>query len=146
MNAEETLKIISTKTWCNINDLMKVVEGIFVLNKDVKVISEKNGTPIITANEFGKGRAVYLSGFEFSYETTRLLYRAINHVLQNDQGMNEYICTNLYTEAAYYADGKQLVVINNTEDVQSTKVNGPNGFTIDVDLKPFETVILKDIM
>lgn len=130
----------------NINDLMKVVEGIFVLNKDVKVISEKNGTPIITANEFGKGRAVYLSGFEFSYETTRLLYRAINHVLQNDQGMNEYICTNLYTEAAYYADGKQLVVINNTEDVQSTKVNGPNGFTIDVDLKPFETVILKDIM
>ena len=24
MNAEETLKLISTKTWCNINDLMKL--------------------------------------------------------------------------------------------------------------------------
>lgn len=130
----------------NSNEFMKAVEGIFVLDKDVLVLSEQNGTPIITANEFGKGRAVYLSNFEFSYEATRLLYRVINYVAQNENAMNEYICTNLYTEAAYYADGKQLVVINNTEDVQKTVVNGPNGFSTSVELKPFETIILKDNM
>lgn len=127
----------------NSQDFMKAVEGIYVLHSGVEVLSEKDGTPIITANQFGQGRAVYLSGFAFSYEATRLLYRAINYCLQNEDAMKEYICTNIFTESAYYVDGNQLVVINNTEEGQTTTVNGPNGSTL-VELKPFETVILKD--
>ena len=130
----------------NVEELMKLLEGIFVLNKDVKVLAAKEGTPLITANEFGNGRAVYLSSFKFSYETTRLLYRAICYTLQNENAMTEYISSNLYTECAYYAAGKQLVIINNTEEVRETVINGPNGERVEATLKPFETKILIDAM
>ncbi len=128
----------------NFGDKMKKVEGIYVLNKDVKVLAASDNTPIITVNEFGKGRSVYLSSFRFSYEATRLLFRTINYVMNNEKAMDTYISQNIYTECAYYSEQNKLVVINNTQDNQVTVINTPDGDPIHVELKPFETIILNN--
>lgn len=49
MNAEETLKLISTKTWCNINDLMKLTglsrsSALKIRNKIKNSLNNKNST------------------------------------------------------------------------------------------------------
>ena len=54
--------------------------------------------------------------------------------------MEKYICKNMYTECAYYADIDKLVTINNTGDEQTTEIATEKG-TVTVTLKPFETVI-----
>lgn len=124
----------------NIGDSMKVMEGVYVLNKDVKVLAEKEGTPVITMNTFGKGCAMYLSSFRFSLESTRFLMRAICQVSQNTKAMDLYICDNLNTECAYYPAIDKLVVINNTGDEQKAVIETEKG-KVEVTLKPFATHI-----
>ena len=125
---------------------MKKLEGIYVLNKDVKVLAALDGTPVITTNEFGKGRTVYLSNFQFSFESTRLLFRAICYGMNDEKAIDTYISNNIYTECAYYSGQDKLVVINNTEDNQETDINtlGYERRT-HVVLKPFETVIISGV-
>ena len=127
-------------------DKMKKLEGIYVLNKDVKVLAALDGTPVITTNEFGKGRTVYLSNFQFSFESTRLLFRAICYGMNDEKAIDTYISNNIYTECAYYSGQDKLVVINNTEDNQETDINtlGYERRT-HVVLKPFETVIISGV-
>ena len=124
----------------NIGDTMKVVEGVYVLNKDVKVLAENDGTPVITMNHFGKGCAMYLSSFRFSLESTRFLMRAICQVSQNTEAMEQYICDNLNTECAYYPAIDKLVVINNTGEVQKAVIKTEKG-NVEVTLEPFVTHI-----
>ena len=124
----------------NMGDAMKVVEGVYVLNKDVKVLAEKEGTPVITLNHFGKGCAMYLSSFRFSLEATRFLMRAICQVSSNQEAMKQYICDNLNTECAYYPAIDKLVVINNTGEEQKAVIETEKG-TVEVDLAPFATHI-----
>lgn len=122
-------------------DTMKAVDGVYVKQNGVSVLAEKDGIPTITLNRFGKGRAMYLSSFRTGAEATRLLLRAILQVMGAEEKMEQYICTNLNTECAYYAEIDKLVVINNTEIEQTTDIMTANG-KVTVVLKPFETIIL----
>jgi beta-D-galactosyl-(1->4)-L-rhamnose phosphorylase len=121
---------------------MKKVEGIFVLDKDVKVVAAHNGNPIITTNEFGKGRAIYMSSFRFSIESSRMLFRSICYAMNNEKAMDVCVSKNIYTECAYYPVQNKLVAINNSEENQETVINTLDGKQINIALKPFETVIL----
>ena len=128
-----------TKT---IGNEMVVVDGIYAVDKNVEVIAEKNGLPVIVANNFGKGKAIYMSSFRFSFEATRFLFRSICYAMNEEAAMETYICSNIMTECAYYPEINKLVVINNSGEVQETKVTHFNGDTVTIRLQPFETIIL----
>ena len=57
-------------------DFGKDIDNIYVLNKDTKLLVEKDGSLQIALNSFGRGKAIYLSGFKFSPENSRLIHRS----------------------------------------------------------------------
>ena len=95
---------------------------------------------MFTEHKFGRGRGFWLSSFETTPENNRMLLNLLMDC-QKD-GSDKYITDNLHTECAFYPAGNVLVVINNTEEEQSTEIKtdfGTQSFT----LKPCETRIVK---
>lgn len=121
---------------------LPVCDGVFVLGGDVEVFSEVNGTPVITGHRFGRGRGVYLSGYRFSIENTRLLMRAVLYAAQKEKAMETYVCSNPMTECAYYPGNRKLVIINNTGDAQKTTVQTAEGETVTAALAPYDIEIV----
>jgi beta-D-galactosyl-(1->4)-L-rhamnose phosphorylase len=107
---------------------------------DASVFAEEDGHPVFTEHRFGKGRAFWLSSFETTPENNRMLLNILADC-QKD-GSDRYITDNLNTECAFYPAGNVLVVINNTEEEQTTAVKTDFG-TRSFELKPCETRIVK---
>jgi len=97
-------------------------DGIYVLGPDTTVLADANGAPRLAANSFGKGRGVYLSGFKFTPENTRLLHRALAWSASKESTWGTWQSANVKTEATYFARAGKLVVINNAGTDESTVV------------------------
>lgn len=116
-------------------------DGVFVLDGSVDVLAKAaNGAPALTAHDFKNGRGVYMSGYRFNLENTRLLMRAILYAAQAEADMDKYVCDNPLTECAYYPGSDKLVIINNTGDVQKTKVNTADG-VVEAEIEPYDIFI-----
>jgi len=103
-------------------DLGKDVDGIYVFDGDTTVLAERDGAPRLATHAFGRGRAVYLSGFKFNFENTRLLHRALYWAASQEAAWGAWQSTNVKTEASYFPAAKKLVVINNAGEPQETAV------------------------
>lgn len=103
-------------------DLGKDVDGIYLFDGDTTVLAERDGTPRLATHAFGRGRAVYLSGFKFNFENTRLLHRALYWAASEDAAWGAWQSANVKTEASYFPAVKKLVAINNAGEPQSTTV------------------------
>ena len=123
-------------------DLGREVDGIYALGPTLQVLVEKNGSPRIATNTFGKGRSVYLSGFKFAPQNTRLIHRAIHWAAAREGEFQKWNCTNIRTECAYFPKRRKLVVINNSDAAQKTKVWDTEGKERPVSLKAHGIVIL----
>lgn len=76
---------------------------------------------------------IYLGGFAFCLENTRMLLNLMLYAA-GEALIGNYITDNMYTECAYYPKIGKLVVINNSDTVQTTAVSTERGiktFTID---------------
>lgn len=94
----------------------------------------------IAANEYGRGRAVYLAGLPHSSENARVLYRAILWAARKDQDTAapaQWWTTNPRTDVAAWDD--TFVVVNSTLETVTTTVTGPNGISETVNLGPAES-------
>ena len=98
-----------------------VMEHIYLTDEKTEVLAEAaSGYPGITRHQFGKGSGIYMTGFAFSEESTRLLLQLILEAGREEQA--ECITDNLHVECAYYPDAQKLVVINNSGEKQTTKI------------------------
>ncbi len=104
-----------------------------------KVLSSQDGFPTFTIHDFGKGKGVYLSSFETTLENNRLLLNLLLKLTGNDN--SNYITDNYATECAFFPEGKKLIVVNNSDQVQSTSVKTPTGAVSFRDIPPYGTVI-----
>ncbi|MBP3610557.1 MAG: 1,3-beta-galactosyl-N-acetylhexosamine phosphorylase [Lachnospiraceae bacterium] len=103
-----------------------------------KVLLEADGQPVVTINEFGKGKGIYLASFDLDLVNTRMLYQLIRYA--GGEGITGlYMTDNFNTECAYYPVSKKLVVINNSGEEQTTTVSTENGDVV-VTLPPYATV------
>jgi beta-D-galactosyl-(1->4)-L-rhamnose phosphorylase len=118
------------------------IDKVFVVDKDTKVLADKDGSPKIALHNFKKGRSVYLSGYKFTQANTRLLHRALFWAAGQEGDFGPWTCSNIYTDCAYYPKGKKLVVINSSDKQQKTKVFDSKGNTIDVSLEPYGIEII----
>ena len=81
----------------------------------------------MAVNAFGNGRSVYISGLPYSFENSRVLYRAILWAAHSEDILNKWFSTNYNVEVhAFVANGKYCVV-NNTYVPQDTVVYTDNG-------------------
>lgn len=117
-------------------DFDKDIDAIFITGGSPRILQERGGSPRIVVNDFGRGRSVYLSGFKFIPENTRLLHRAIYWSAGCEREFNTWTCSNYYTECAYYPACKKLVIINNSGNTEKTSVTGQGGKRYGFKLKP----------
>ncbi|MDQ8205067.1 1,3-beta-galactosyl-N-acetylhexosamine phosphorylase [Pelagicoccus sp. SDUM812003] len=123
-------------------ELGKTIDRVYITNPDTMVLAANAATPTLAVKEFQKGRSVYLAGYKYSPANVRLLLRAILWASKNEAQLQSWICSNANTECAYYPASKTLVVVNNTEEKQSTSVSTDQGQK-SFELEPFATLIEK---
>ena len=108
-------------------DLGKGTDGIFTLGVDTQVLAEREGSPLLATHAFGRGRSVYLGGFKFTHENTRLLHRALFWAASREDNWGAWQSSNVRTEATCFAKAGKLVVINNAGEPQETVVTLADG-------------------
>jgi len=110
-------------------DFDKDVEGIYVLGADTNVLAERCGSPRLATHAFGRGRAVYLSGFKFTCTNTRLLHRTLFWAAAKEDRWSVWNTTNVKTETTYFPKAGKLIVINNAGTNEATVVTLADGRT-----------------
>ncbi len=123
-------------------DFGKDVDNIYALNKNSKVLVQTEGSLKIALHSFGKGHSMYLSGFKFTPENTRLLYRGLFWAAGKQHEYGPWTCSNILTDCAYYPKTKKLVVISSSDNSEKTKVFDAQGKSFEVSLEPHGIQIL----
>lgn len=105
----------------------------FLTDGEARVLMAHDGVPDLTIHDFGRGHGIYMSGFSYTLENTRMLLNLLLFAGGEDQN-GVYLTDNPYTECAFYPEIGKLVVINNSDCTQTTTVKtskGDHTFTID---------------
>lgn len=90
------------------------------------VLADDEGLVRLAANEYGDGRAVYLSGLPYTHENSRLLHRAIFWAAGNEQELEELgLADDARVEVTRF--GAKTVVTNLSTEPVNAEVRGPWG-------------------
>ena len=96
-------------------------KSIYALD-GTEILVQKDKEVQMAVNAFGSGRSVYISGLPYSFENSRVLYRAILWSAHSEEALHKWFSTNYNVEVhAFVANGKYCVV-NNTYAPQDTTV------------------------
>ncbi len=96
-------------------------KSIYALD-GTEILVQKDKEVQMAVNAFGNGRSVYISGLPYSFENSRVLYRAILWSAHSEEALHKWFSTNYNVEVhAFVANGKYCVV-NNTYVPQDTTV------------------------
>ncbi len=76
----------------------------------------------LAANECEKGRGVYISGLPYSFQNSRLLYRAILWAAHDEDKLRTWFSENYNVEVHAYVKNGKYCVVNNTYVPQDTVV------------------------
>ena len=97
------------------------MKNIYAL-PDAKILRSIGQDVQMAVHEFGKGRSVYLSGIPYSFENSRMLYRAIFWAAGREQEMKKWYSDNFNVEVNYYPATGKYCVVNNTYEPQETVI------------------------
>ena len=98
----------------------------------------------LAANDYGKGRGVYMAGLPYSAQNARLLYRAMFWAAHKEEEMRRAFSSNPDTECSYYPTIGCYVLINNGVREQETVFTDRDGGQKKICLQPGQTVWLRD--
>ena len=116
-------------------------EHLYLTDGKAQVLLAEDDKPLVTVNQFGKGKGIYLASFQVDLENTRMLYQLIRYA--GGEGVSGlYMTDNLYTECAYYPESKKLVVINNSDKEQTTTIPTEQGNKT-VTIAPYDTTFME---
>jgi len=119
--------------------LGKEIDAVRPISPEVIILRCGLSTVQIAVNQFGRGRAVYMSGHRFSPELVRLLHRTLFWAAGKEADFSAWTTTNVHTECAWYPGSACLVVVNNSAEPQKTSVRTAGGEKLDFQLEPGET-------
>ena len=97
-------------------------KSIYAKCEDTEILYQKDKEVQMAVHEFGKGRAVYISGLPYSFENSRVLYRSILWSTHGEQELNKWFSTNFNVEVHAFVKNGKYCVVNNTYEPQSTTV------------------------
>ena len=99
-----------------------------------EVLVQRDKEVQLAVNEFGKGRAVYISGLPYSFENSRLLHRAVLWSAHSEDQLNLWLSSNCNVDVHAYVKNGKFCVVNNTYEPQSTTVYRGDGSSFPLDL------------
>ena len=123
-------------------DFGEGTRGIYALER-AQVLVQREREVQLAVNEYGEGRSVYLSGLPYSFENSRLLYRAILWSAHGEEELCKWFSSNANVEVHAFVQNGKFCVVNNTYEPQSTTVwkDGGESFPLELaanEIKWFE--------
>lgn len=100
-----------------------------------EILVQKDHEVQMTVRTFGKGRSVYISGLPYSFENSRLLYRAVIWASGDEKNLKKWFSTNYNVEVHAYVKNGKYCVVNNTYEPQDTTVYRGDGTSFDVHME-----------
>ena len=100
------------------------------------ILVQKDKEVQMAVNEYGKGRAVYISGLPYSFENNRVLHRAIMWSTHSEDELKKWFSTNYNVDVHAYPKNNKYCVVNNTDDPQSTTIYRGDGSSFDLEMEP----------
>ncbi len=91
------------------------------------ILVQKDKEVQMAANAFGNGRSVYISGLPYSFENSRVLYRAILWAAHGEEILYKWFSTNYNVEVHAFVENHKYCVVNNTYVPQDTTVYTDSG-------------------
>lgn len=120
---------------------VKKRDHIYLTDGKAQVLMEKDGLPVLTVYQAGKGKGIYMGGYEITPENTKLLQNLILYGA-GEPIRQDRISDNLFVEFALFPNIGIGVAINNSESRQKAVVRlGGNEYR--VDLKPLGSEFLE---
>ena len=77
---------------------------------------------LLSVNEYGRGRGVYIAGLPYSAQNARLLQRAIYYAAHQESELMTYYVDSCEVECTYFPEVKKLAVYNNSFEVQEAQI------------------------
>ena len=113
---------------------------LYLTDGKASVLHEANGVPQMVIHPFGKGQGVYMSHFEVTADSTRMLLELLLHVA-GVAHKDVYLSDCAQVETAYFPADGVLVVFNNAEEPVDCTVHTPGG-DVKYSLAAMETKII----
>lgn len=104
------------------------------------ILVQKEKEVQMAVNEFGKGRAVYISGLPYSFENSRVLYRAVLWSTHSEDELNRWFSTNYNVDVHAYLKNNKYCVVNNTDEPQQTTIYRGDGSSFELALEPNQII------
>ena len=79
-----------------------------------EILVEHDREVQMAVNEFGSGRAVYISGLPYSFSNSRVLHRAILWSSHGEAELKTWFSSNFNVEVHAYPKNGKYCVVNNT--------------------------------
>ena len=112
-------------------------KNIYAL-EGTEVLVQRDKEVQMAAHDFGKGRAVYISGVPYSFANSRTLYRAILWSAHSEEELHTWFSSNYNVEVHAYVKNGKYCVVNNTYEPQDTTVYTTDGNHFDLHLEANE--------
>ncbi|WP_106766923.1 1,3-beta-galactosyl-N-acetylhexosamine phosphorylase [Paenibacillus faecalis] len=116
-------------------DCGEKIEFIRSVSEQTQIVQMQRGDIAVAANEFGKGRSVYIAGLPYSPENARLLLRSIYWTAGAENDLKTWYCDNPQTECAAYLETGWVIVINNSLEPQTTMLYKDVNTSVEVSLE-----------
>ena len=120
-------------------DVIASNPGWFDPNLDIMI----GGDVYLSANSYGKGRAVYICSLKDSYDAFRLIYKALLWAGSKEENYYKGLSTDVRTDCYYYPTKNRYAVLNNVDEEVSTTFYDINGNKKNITLKPHEILWIK---
>ncbi|MGM9589798.1 MAG: 1,3-beta-galactosyl-N-acetylhexosamine phosphorylase [Faecousia sp.] len=101
-------------------------KSIYAL-EGTEILVQRDKEVQMAANAFGSGRSVYISGLPYSFENSRILYRAILWASNGEDLLHKWFSTNYNVEVHAFVKNGKYCVVNNTYVPQDTTVYTDSG-------------------
>lgn len=111
---------------------------IYPVSADTKVLDVVNGSCNLTANTYGDGRSVYITGMPYNDVNTRIILRAVYWAAGKEQVMDQWFSSNIHTECSGFPEAGKFCLVNNSEEEERTLVHLGNGEERAYTLQPME--------
>ena len=115
-------------------DLGNKIQYVYAF-ENTQVICQEHKHVHLATNTYGLGKSVYLSGLPFSFENTRLLYRALYYAASKEEEIKIWYADNYNVEVNVYPTTKSYCVVNNTNEVQTTTIYKGDGTSMQLTLE-----------
>lgn len=101
-------------------------KGVYAL-EGAQVLCHREREVQLAVNDFGCGRAVYMSGLPYSPQNTRLLHRAILWSSHAEDGLRRWFSADADVEVNAYVKNGKFCVANNASEPRETVVYKGDG-------------------